>query len=163
MTKLACVKEKISTQSLLSLTAEELKLYVLRRVDNLLKSKRVLVRRELEYLLGETGPGSLRIDPELVGGLTDEQLFTGSLIAHFPNDASKIAGKKTKLQDLVASDLRSPKTADLMSVLLGHYVESLEMRSAGPLVFSGLSGRSPFKSWSTVAGGSCRIASFLIL
>jgi hypothetical protein len=143
MTKLASVKEKLLTQPLICLTAEELELYFLHRVDNLLRSKMVLVRRELEYLLGETGPGSGRIDPELVGGLTDKRLFTGSLIAHFPRMATSFASKKTKLQDLVVGDLHSAKSVDLMAVLFGHYVESLEIRNTCPLVFGGSIRRVP--------------------
>jgi len=81
---IASVKEKLLTQPLHSLTAEELRVYFSHRADNLLRRKMVLVRRELEYLLGETGPGSFRIDPELVGSLTDERHFTCPVIAHFP-------------------------------------------------------------------------------
>jgi hypothetical protein len=71
MTTLSSVKQKLSTQPLSALTAEELKAYFLHRLHKLLRDKCVLVRRELEYLLGETGPGTFRIDPELLRHLTD--------------------------------------------------------------------------------------------
>ena len=137
MIKLASVKKKLSSESLLALTAEELEFYFLRRLDSLLRSKRVLVRRELEYLLGETGPGSRRIDPELLRYLTNEQVFTDSLIGRLPEIEARIAGKKTKLQNHILSDLQSQKNASFISALLGQYFKSLEIRSVIPLIFAG--------------------------
>jgi hypothetical protein len=124
------------------ITAKELKANFKQRVRNLLRERLVLVKRELEYLLGETGPGSLRIDPELLRCLTNKRLFTSPLITHFPK-AKSCASKKTELQNLVVSDLHSPKSANLMSVLLGHYIESLEIRSVSPLVLVGAFEETP--------------------
>ena len=67
MATLQSVKEKLLSKPLDFLTAGELELYFRYRVDGLLRSKIVLAKRELEYLLGETGPGTVRINPELDG------------------------------------------------------------------------------------------------
>jgi hypothetical protein len=145
MVKLASVKEKLATEHLLSLTAEEVKLYTLYRIENLEKDKKVLVRREMEYFLGETGPGSRRIDPELVGCITEEKLFTRSIITHFPEDLKKISGRKTKLEGHVLDDLHSAATVKLISTLLGHHVKSPEIMSESPLIVAGSFKKVPVK------------------
>jgi hypothetical protein len=82
-------------------------------------------------------PGSRRIDPELVACITDEKLFTSSIISHFPEDLKKISDRKTKLQSYVFDDLHSPASAKLISTLLGHYVKSPEILSESPMIVAG--------------------------
>ena len=137
MPKLTSIKKKLAKHPLSPLTPKELKVYFIYRLHNLLGQKRVLVRRELEYLLGETGPGMLRIDPELLHSLTDEQIFTDSLMAHFTEMTGAITNQKTKIQERISEDLCSQEAAKLMATLLGHYIQSLEIRTLHPLVFKG--------------------------
>ena len=70
--KLKEIQNKLNKYPISSLSKEEIELYFDHRLQNLLLSKKVLVRNELEYLLGETGPGNLRIEPDLFRLLVDK-------------------------------------------------------------------------------------------
>ena len=137
MPKLTSIKKKLASNPISALTAEELKVYFDYRLQNLLKDKRVLTRRELEYLMGETGPGTIRIDPGLLPHLTEKSIFIDSLMDHLPELTKAVRAQKTELQELIAKDLRSQETADLTRTLLAPHIQSLKTRTLHPLVFQG--------------------------
>ncbi len=63
--KLRLIRSKLDRQPIFTLSAEEIRLYFEYRLGNIIAKKKVITRNELEYLFGETGPGNLRIDPDL--------------------------------------------------------------------------------------------------
>jgi len=56
--QLKTVINKLSKQSIFSLTSDEFGLYFEHRLDKLVYDKKILTRNELIYLLCETGPGN---------------------------------------------------------------------------------------------------------
>jgi hypothetical protein len=87
------IQKKLNKQPFSSLSKEEVELYFTHRLQNLVSGKRVLVRNELEYLLGETGPGNLRIEPDLVEQLTNEKFFVYPPFENVP-EIKKLKKKK---------------------------------------------------------------------
>lgn len=82
--KLKEIQKKLNKQPISSLSKEEIELYFDHRLQNLISSKKVLVRNELEYLLGETGPGPTRIEPDLFQVLAGEEITAHSPWENIP-------------------------------------------------------------------------------
>src|SRR3990167_4386871 len=82
--KLKEIQNKLNKYPISSFSKEEIELYFDHRLQNLLLSKKVLFRNELEYLLGETGPGNLRIEPDLFRLLVDKGSFVQSPFESIP-------------------------------------------------------------------------------
>ena len=82
--KLKEIQKKLNKYPISTLSKEEMGLYFEHRLQNLVSSKRVLVRNELEYLLGETGPGNLRIEQDLFRLLADKGSIVQSPFESIP-------------------------------------------------------------------------------
>lgn len=133
---LKVIFEKLAKQRVANLTASELGVYFYYRLSNLLLSKRVLVRDELEYLFTETGPGNLRFDPRHVQYLTQENLFVSPGFESIP-EIQQIIAVKQKIESRVLTNRNSRETRNFLLSLLSEYLGSVHAESAHQIVVSG--------------------------
>jgi hypothetical protein len=135
------IKEKLLNHPISNLTPSELQVYFSYRLDNLLDKKKILVGREMEYLFGETGKGSLRIDPEILSYLLmPEQVFLDNLITSLSGDPEfdekieKIKQKKIILQHDINKDIRSKDIKRRFVKLLDKYFADTQIITDEPLI-----------------------------
>ena len=135
--KLKEIQKKLNKQPISSLSKEEMELYFDHRLQNLLLSKKVLVRNELEYLLGETGPGNLRIEPDLFRLLADRGVFTRSPFESIP-EIKKLKTLKETAEKHIEKNLNAPETQELLIKVLDNYLKKSEVVSKEPFIIEGM-------------------------
>lgn len=134
--KLKEIQKKLNKQPISSLLREEVELYFDHRLQNLISSKKVLVRNELEYLLGETGPGNLRIEPDLFRLLASKGSFIQSPFENIP-EIKKLKAQKEAAEKHIKENINSPETQNLLTGILGNYIKKTEIASKKPFIIKG--------------------------
>lgn len=120
------IQNKPNKQHISSLSREEVEIYFDHRLQNLISDKKVLVRNELEYLLSETGPGNLRIDPGLLHFLIDKQSFIYPDVENLP-EIKNLVDQKEKVERYITSDINSDKTQHLLMKILRNYLKKIKI------------------------------------
>lgn len=134
--KLKEIQNKLNKQPISSLLREEVELYFDHRLQNLISSKKVLVRNELEYLLGETGPGNLRIEPDLFRLLADEEPFIQSPFENIP-EIKRLKTKKEAVEKHIDKNINAPETQNLLAGILSNYLKKMKVVSKEPFIVGG--------------------------
>ncbi len=134
--KLKEIQKKLNKQPISSLSREEVKLYFDHRLQNLISSKKVLVRNELEYLLGETGPGNLRIEPDLFRLLASKGSFIQSPFENIP-EIKKLKAQKEAAEKHIEKNINASETQNLLTKLFGNYLQKIKVASKEPFVIEG--------------------------
>ena len=134
--KLKEIQNKLNKYHISSLSKEEIELYFDHRLQNLLLSKKVLVRNELEYLLGETGPGNLRIEPDLFRLLADRGVFIQSPFESIP-EIKKLKTLKETAEKHIEKNINAPETQELLIKILGNYLKKSKAVSKEPFIIEG--------------------------
>jgi len=134
--KLKEIQNKLNKHPISSLSKEEIELYFDHRLQNLLLSKKVLVRNELEYLLGETGPGNLRIEPDLFRLLADRGVFIQSPFESIP-EIKKLKTLKETAEKHIEKNINAPETQELLIKILGNYLKKSKAVSKEPFIIEG--------------------------
>ncbi|OGD62037.1 hypothetical protein A2160_00545 [Candidatus Beckwithbacteria bacterium RBG_13_42_9] len=135
------IKTKLRVVPISSLSAKELKVYFLYRLKNLLLKNKVLVKRELVYLMGETGIGSLRLDPEIVTKLNPKETVTINdfMDSRLINEnISIIVEEKTRLANDVEKYLDAKLTNRKLISFYQEYIKRIKVLLEKPLVFEGV-------------------------
>lgn len=137
---LKTIKEKLKKKQIITLSREELQIYFNYRLKNLVDQKKVLVYDELKYLMGETGPGNLRIDPQLLSTLTKETTFASSTT----NDpALKLLKNKKKAEEYIQKNIHSEKTNEMLVQLISHFIKEIKILKENPLIIQGIFESTP--------------------
>jgi len=134
--KLKEIQKKLNKQPISSLSKEEMELYFDHRLQNLLLSKKVLVRNELEYLLGETGPGNLRIEPDLFRALTDRGTLIQSPFENIP-EIKKLKTLKETAEKHIEKNINAQETQELLIKILDNYLKKSGVVSKEPFIIGG--------------------------
>jgi len=134
--KLKEIQNKLNKYPASSLSKEEIELYFDHRLQNLLLSKKVLVISELEYLLGETGPGNLRIEPDLFRLLVDKGSFVQPPLESIP-EIKKLKTLKETAEKHIEKTINAPETQDLFIRIMGNYLKKIKMVSKEPFILGG--------------------------
>ena len=134
--KLKEIQKKLNKQPFSSLSKEEAELYFNHRLQNLISSKKVLVRNELEYLLGETGPGPSRIEPDLFQVLAGEEIPAHSSWENIP-EIKKIKTQKEIAEKHIEKIINDPETQNLFIKILGNYLKKVKTVSKKPFILGG--------------------------
>jgi len=91
---------------------------------------------ELTYLISETGPGNLRIDPRFLVYLTNDKEFI-----HFPRgnarESQAILKKKRKVEEDIRAKKNSAGVQDLLAKVLGNYIDAPRIVNRSPLIIEG--------------------------
>jgi len=130
------IQKKLNKQPLSSLSKEEVGLYFEHRLQNLLTSKKVLVRNELEYLLGETGPGPTRIEPDLFEILASKDTLIQSPFESIP-EIKKLRALKETAQKHIKETINAHDTQDLLIKVLSDYLKRPKSISREPFIVEG--------------------------
>lgn len=125
------IKEKLLNHPLSELNGKELVEYYNYRLDNLIMSKKILVQRELEYLLCEVGKGSLRFDPELLSALNNTGIIFEERIKSILEETKN---KKIKIQDTISNFINSEENSKYFIKLLQNYFNNISILSIQPLI-----------------------------
>lgn len=134
--KLKEIQKKLDKYPISSLSKEEIELYFDHRLQNLLSSKKVLVRNELEYLLGETGPGNLRIEPDLFRLLAGKQTLMLSPFESIP-EIQKLKKLKETAEKHIVQTINSSETQNLLAGILDNYLKKIKVVSKEPFIVEG--------------------------
>ncbi len=134
--RITIIKEKLNKLALSSLSGEELKVYFDHRTETILAKKGILVRDELEYLLSETGPGNLRIDPELLSKLLKGWSFVYPAYRSVPR-TQEFLEKKRVAEISVIEHKNSKETQELILGILQNYLTEIRVVSSRPFVIEG--------------------------
>lgn len=131
-TKLEQIKSKLIEKSfkLYSLTPEEAALYLRYRLDQLINTKYIITRRELIYLLCETGIGSLRFDPELIYPLLKPEYYE-----KFSIEDKRM--EKLSITESVLQDIASKALKDNYYKKLSPFLQELNIISYNPFIMDG--------------------------
>ena len=140
--KLKEIQNKLNKYPISSLSKEEIELYFDHRLQSLLLSKKVLVRNELEYLLGETGPGNLRIEPDLFRLLVDKGSFVQSPFESIP-EIKKLKTLKETAEKHIEKNINAPETQELLIKILDNYLKKSKAASKEPFIIEGELNRVP--------------------
>ncbi len=134
--KLKEIQNKLNKYPISSLSKEEIELYFDHRLQNLLLSKKVLVRNELKYLLGETGTGNLRIEPDLFRLLVDKGSFVQSPFESIP-EIKKLETLKETAEKHIEKNINAPETQELLIKILDNYLKKSRVVSKEPFIIEG--------------------------
>lgn len=139
--KLDQIKKKLRKTPLFLLSHEELMTYYFHRLSRLVFNHQVLVPRELIYFMGETGLGSLRLDPEIILFLTPEKVFADTQFK--TSEYSKLKCKniinaKLTIQSDIKKELYSQLTNQALVTLYSKYINTIKIVSSNPLIIEGL-------------------------
>ena len=134
--KLKEIQKKLNKYSISALSKDEVELYFEHRLQNLITSKKVLVRNELEYLLGETGPGNLRIEADLFRLLTDNGSIVQSPFENIP-EIKKLKALKEAAEKHIEKTINAPETQGLFVKIFGNYLKKLKVASKEPFIIAG--------------------------
>lgn len=134
--KLKEIQKKLNKQPISSLSKEEVELYFEHRLQNLVSSKKVLVRNELEYLLGETGPGPTRIEPDLFRVLASKKILVRSPFESIP-EIQKLKKLKEVAEKHIAQTINSPETQNLLKKIFANYIKKISRASKEPFIVGG--------------------------
>lgn len=142
--KLSSIIKKLRKSYVYALSSEELVQYFQHRLEQLLQKKKTLVYDELEYLMGETGPGNLRIDPQLLMRLIENggKEFTYFMYKNLP-EMQEILNKKKIFESYVCSNLNSQDTQKLIAKLITPYLKNLRIVNNNPLTIEALFEATP--------------------
>lgn len=132
---LAAMK-KLESAPVYTLSKDELRAYYEYRINNILKSKLAIVKNELDYLLSETGPGNLRIDPEFIPLITKKHSFTLK-DSGYPN-LENLLNKKIAVEKYISDNTNSHKTQELIFNLISHHLIHPSIISKEPFIISGV-------------------------
>src|SRR3989339_2078347 len=134
---LGSASKKISMDRFYALSGLEIHAYTKHRIEKILETKQLLVKNEIEYLLTETGPGNIRLTPELIDLLVKEPLF---ILNEFNASPQKdtILKQKMEVEEYILKNINSPKTQGLILEILTKYINTLTITSISPLVVDGL-------------------------
>lgn len=139
---LALIIRKLDKHPISSLSKLELRTYFNHRLENLVFKKKVLVRNELEYLLGETGPGNLRIDPEFLSSLTKKSFFMFPGFEKIP-EIKTFLDKKREIEKYIFATYNSPEIQKKFLDILGNYLKEIKLVSASPFIIKGIYNNIP--------------------
>lgn len=128
--------KKIAMGRFSSLSGIELRTYFNYRVKKVLATKLLLVRNEVEYLLAETGPGKLRLSPELLQLLPTEDIFVSNKFKDSP-ERQLLQKHKQDAESYVIKHRNSPETQALIIGALSNYLEGVKLVSTSPLIVNG--------------------------
>lgn len=92
--------QHLNKYHLISLSPEELRTYVEYRIEKLVSSKLVLLPGELQYLLCETGPGNIRLNPRFLKKIKLEPHYISPILGKLP-DVEMIVNKKKSIEEYV--------------------------------------------------------------
>ncbi len=134
--KLKEIQKKLNKQPISSLSKEEIELYFEHRLQNLVSSKRVLVKNELEYLLGETGPGPTRIEPDLFRVLAGKETLIRSPFESVP-EIQKLKALKEVAEKHIEKVIGAPETQDLLVKVFTNYLKKIKTTSEEPFIVEG--------------------------
>lgn len=134
--KLKEIQKKLNKQTLSSLSKEEIGLYFEHRLQNLVSSKKVLVRNELEYLLGETGPGPTRIEPDLFRMLASKETLIRSPFESIP-EIQKLKALKEAVEKHIEKVIGAPETQDLLVKIFANHLKKTKVTSEEPFIVEG--------------------------
>lgn len=134
--KLKEVQKKLNKQPISSLLKEEVELYFGHRLQNLVSSKKVLVRNELEYLLGETGPGPTRIEPDLFRVLVDKETLVRSPFESIP-EIQKLKALKEAAEKHIEKAIGAPETQNLLVKIFANHLKKTKATSEEPFIVEG--------------------------
>ena len=140
--KLKEIQNKLNKYPISTLSKEEMELYFDHRLQSLLLSKKVLVRNELEYLLGETGPGNLRIEPDLFRLLVDKESFIQPPFESVP-EIKKLKTLKETAEKHIEKNINASETQELLIKILDNYLKKSEVVSKEPFIIEGELNRVP--------------------
>jgi hypothetical protein len=130
------VNEKIKESGLNSLNYEEMLLYIQARAEKSLSANKVLTPSEFYYLLSETGPGNLRIDPEYLHLLFKKELYLDQIARRLP-EFNEVIEKKLGLEKKMHLYINSSTFADDIKRVLQRHVQKTKIHSISPLIISG--------------------------
>lgn len=133
---LKSARKKVSEGRIYSLSGIELPVYLNHRIDRLLDSRGVLVKSEMEYLLSETGPGNLRLSPELLVHLLKEDIYVDPTFGSLA-EAKVLSEKKLEIERYVIKQRNDRQTQDLLLKILRLYISGAETVSTDPYIVSG--------------------------
>tara|TARA_B100000745_G_scaffold300564_1_gene255317 strand:+ start:5399 stop:6373 length:975 start_codon:yes stop_codon:yes gene_type:complete len=137
------VKAKLNKYYLAALTAEELQLYFDSRLEKVLRDKKIVTMRELEYLLCETGPGDRRFDPRHIPLLIqDDDLLSTSPYENI-SEIIELGEKKKKIDEYLRDNQDTEATRKLILKVLSTYVSDLKVTSQDPFVVDGTFDKIP--------------------
>jgi len=134
--KLKEIQNKLNKYPISTLSKEEMELYFDHRLQSLLLSKKVLVRNELEYLLGETGPGNLRIEPDLFRLLVDKESFIQPPFESVP-EIKKLKTLKETAEKHIEKNINMPVIQELLIKILDNYLKRSGVVSKEPFIIEG--------------------------
>jgi hypothetical protein len=119
--EIVTIKRIIEKNGIGSLDTEETQKYIQFRISNLLGQRHILTRRELFYLLCETGPGNLRIDPLVLREMSlDFTLLSQEM-------TSSVDSKTKNLIDKEINEAAvSSTTFDAFSSILSKYFDDIK-------------------------------------
>ena len=134
--KLKEIQKKLNKYSISALSKDEVELYFEHRLQNLITSKKILVRNELEYLLGETGPGNLRIEQDLFRLLADKGSIVQAPFENIP-EIKKLKALKEAAEKHIEKTINAPETQGLFVKIFGNYLKKLKVASKEPFIIAG--------------------------
>lgn len=134
--KLKEIQKKLNKQPISSLSKEEVELYFDHRLQSLISSKKVLVRNELEYLLGEAGPGPSRIEPNLFQVLAGKEIPAHSPLENIP-EIKKLKAQKEIAEKHIEKTINASETQNLFTKILGNYLKKIVVVSREPFILEG--------------------------
>lgn len=136
MKKITEIKGKLKKNPIGTLSKDELQKYFKYRLENLLYKKRVLVFDELKYLMCETGPGNLRLDPQIVSELTQEDFFVTTQPLS-KEDLQKPLKKKLFAANYIQQNRDSEFTQSLIRKIISNYLKHTTVKSVNPFIING--------------------------
>jgi hypothetical protein len=128
--------KKISADRFHTLSGIEIYAYVKYRIERFIKTKHLLVKDEIKYLLTETGPGNIRLTPEIVELLPLESVYISEEFKNSPQRDSLLA-QKLSVQDYIESNTNSKETQDILLQTLGTQINDATKACISPLVIDG--------------------------
>ena len=134
--------QKIAAGRFFFLSGIEFRAYFHHRVNNNLTTRQLLVWNEVEYLLAETGPGNIRLSPELLQLLPKEDVFISKWFNDSPQE-QLILRQKREIEEYIFKHRNSPETQEHITKALSNYLEEAKLSSTSPLVINGVFNNIP--------------------
>lgn len=128
--------KKISADKFHLLSGIELYAYAKYRINRFLKTKQLLVRDEIEYLLTETGPGNVRLTPELVELLPLEPFYISTEFENSPQRDLLLA-QKLSIEDYIKKNINSTTTQDILFHILSKHIDNPTKNITSPFIING--------------------------
>ena len=139
---LTAALNKIASGRFFSLSGIEFRAYFNHRVNNNLTTRQFLVWNEVEYLLTETGPGNLRLSPELLQLLPKEHVFVSRSLKDSP-EKQILLEQKLEIEEYILKHHGAPGTQELIIKILGNFLGGVKVSSTSPLIVNGVFNNIP--------------------